>query len=78
MNVTIKPEFEKYIEQQVRAGHFSSPAAVLEAGLERLMLDELDEEALVAIEESRQQIARGEDLDWKVLSAQLRKKYLGE
>ena len=41
-------------------------------------LDELDEEDLAAIEESERQIARGEDLDWKEVSAQLRRKYLGE
>ena len=78
MNVPIKPEFEKFIEEQVKAGKFASPAAVLEAGLERLMFDELDEQDLAAIEESRSQIARGEDMDWRPVSARLRSKYLAE
>ena len=78
MNVPIKPEFEKFIEEQVKAGKFASPAAVLEAGLERLMFDELDEQDLAAIEESRSQIARGEDMDWREVSARLRSKYLAE
>jgi hypothetical protein len=41
-------------------------------------VDELDAEDLAAIEESENQIARGEDLDWKDVSARLRKKYLGK
>jgi hypothetical protein len=40
--------------------------------------DELDAEDLAAIEESEVQIARGEDLDWKVVSKELRRRYLGE
>ena len=78
MNVPIKPEFQKFIEQQVNSGRFASPAAVLEAGIERLMLDELDQEDLAAIKESRQQIERGEDLDWNEVATRLRTKYLGK
>ena len=40
--------------------------------------DELDEEDLAAIQESEEQIARGEVIDWKEASAMLRRKYLGE
>ena len=38
-------------------------------------VDELDEDDLVAIEESEQQVARGEDLDCNGVSARLRKEY---
>jgi putative addiction module CopG family antidote len=81
MNVALNPELERFIDEQVKAGRFASPAEVLEAGLARLMLDppdELDEEDLAAIDESEAQIARGEDLDWKEVSSELRRKYLGE
>jgi len=82
MNVSLKPELERFVEEQVKAGRFSSPAEVLEAGLARLMLDplpdELDAEDLAAIAESEEQIARGEDLDWKEVSKELRRRYLGE
>lgn len=83
MQITIeKPEFARFVEDQLKTGRFSTPAEVIEAGLERLMLDplvdELDDEDLAAIEESEQQIARGEDLDWKDVSARLRQKYLGK
>ena len=82
MNVTLKPELERFIEDQVNAGRFSSPTEVLEAGLARLMVeparDELDSEDLAAIDESEAQIARGEDMDWKDVSTRLRREYLGE
>lgn len=64
----------------MKAGHFSSPAEVVEAGLARLMLDpepdELDASDLAAIEESEQQIARGQDLDWREVRAKLLSCYL--
>jgi Arc/MetJ-type ribon-helix-helix transcriptional regulator len=83
MNISVdKPELEKFIDEKIRSGQFSSPAEVIEAGLARLMLDpisdDLDEQDLNAIEESEQQIDRGEDRDWRDVSAQLRKKYLGQ
>jgi len=40
--------------------------------------DELDDEDLAAIEESEEQIARGEDLDWNEVSKALRQRYLRE
>ena len=82
MNVALTPELERFVQDQVQSGRFASPEEVLEAGLARLMLDpapdELDEEDLAAIQESEEQIARGEDMDWNEASAILRRKYLGE
>ena len=81
MDVTLKPELQRFVDEQVRAGRFASPAEVLEAGLARLMLDpaadELDDEDLAAIKESERQIERGEDLDWRAESQRLRDTYLG-
>ena len=80
MIVSLSPELGKYVEQQIRAGRFTTPEEVVEAGLARLMLDPppdaLDDEDLAAIEESEAQIERGEDLDWGEVSAKLRQKYL--
>jgi len=82
MVARLKPELEQFIEQQVKAGRFASRDEMLEAGVARLMLDplrdELDEQDLAAIEESERQIAAGADLDWKQVSTQLRREYLGE
>jgi Arc/MetJ-type ribon-helix-helix transcriptional regulator len=77
-----KPELQNFVEEQVRRGYFASPSEVIEAGLAQLMLDsklpELDEETLAAIEHAEAQHARGECRDWKEVSAELRKKYMGE
>jgi hypothetical protein len=39
------------------------------------LTDELDEEDHAAIEESEEQIAQGRELDWVVVSRELRKRY---
>jgi putative addiction module CopG family antidote len=82
MDVSLKPELARFVEDQVKAGRFSSPGEVLEAGLARLMLDPvaegLDETDRAAIEESERQIADGQDMDWGEVSARLRREYLGE
>jgi len=56
MEVALKRELERFVDEQVRSGRFASVAEVLEAGLVRLMLDplpdELDDEDIAAIEES--------------------------
>ena len=76
-----KPELEEFVAEQVNAGHFASPEAVIEAGLARLMLDpdsdELDEETLAAIEEGNAQIERGEGIDFDQFAAEMRRKYSG-
>jgi Arc/MetJ-type ribon-helix-helix transcriptional regulator len=80
MTVSLNPELQRFVEDQVKIGRFSSPAEVLEAGLARLMLDpppeQFDEADRAAILRSEQQIARGEDLDWREGAGGLRRKYL--
>jgi Arc/MetJ-type ribon-helix-helix transcriptional regulator len=82
MQLRLKPSVQRFIDEQVRTGRFPSAQDVLEAGIARLMLDpppdELDADDLAAIEESEEQIARGESIDWKSASAQLRREFLGE
>lgn len=77
-----KPELRRFIEEQVRGGSFSSPADVVEAGLERLMLDltpdELDEETIRSIERAEAEFDRGEDRSFAEVAAEFRKKYLGK
>src|SRR5438128_8748420 len=40
MQISLKPELRRFIEQQVKAGRFSTLEEVLEAGVARLMLDD--------------------------------------
>lgn len=79
MNVQLSPALEKFVDDQVRQGHFSSASEVLEAGLARLMLDpepdELDATDVAELRESLAQMRRGEVLDWKQYSAQVRARY---
>lgn len=82
MNVQLKPELAKFVDDQVKEGHFSSPDDVVEAGLARLMLDpepdELDAQDVAELTESLRQMRHGEVVDWKDLSARLRRKHLHE
>lgn len=86
MNVPLTPALAKFIEDQVRAGRFTSPAEVVEAGLARLMLDpdpsvagaedELDDETLAALDEADAQFDRGEGIPLDDAFARLRTKHL--
>jgi Arc/MetJ-type ribon-helix-helix transcriptional regulator len=82
MNVRLKPELEKFLDDQVKAGNFPSTADAVEAGVARLMLDtepdELDQQDLDNIRESLAQMRRGEVVDAKQLHAQLRDRHLNK
>lgn len=77
MNVTLRPELERFIADQVNAGRYSSAAEAVEAveaGVTRLMLDpEPDARDLADLRESLGQMARGETIDARLLHAQLRR-----
>jgi Arc/MetJ-type ribon-helix-helix transcriptional regulator len=79
MDVQLKPELERFIEQQVSAGHFASRAEVLEAGLARLMLDpphdQMSTEQAAELRRSMEQMRRGEVVDWRQFSTPWRAKY---
>ena len=80
MNVKLKPELEKFVDDQVREGKFASATEVVEAGIARLLLDpapdSLDEEEAKEIAAALDEMRRGDVLDWKTYSAELRQKYL--
>jgi Arc/MetJ-type ribon-helix-helix transcriptional regulator len=80
MIISIDPELERYIHNQVKAGHFASSAAVIEAGIARLMLDPLpdalDVQDAADIRESLEQIKRGQVISRAELHETLGKKYL--
>jgi Arc/MetJ-type ribon-helix-helix transcriptional regulator len=81
MNIQVnKPEFEKFIDEQVRQGSFSSANEVIEAGLARLMLDsssdDFDAETKAAIDRAVGQFERGEDRSFKEFAAEFRARHL--
>jgi putative addiction module CopG family antidote len=79
VDVTLKPEVRRFVEEQVKTGRFSSPDEVLEAGVARLMLDSeepnLDEQTLKAIEHADAQLDRGEGVSAIQAFQRLRAKY---
>lgn len=82
MHLRLKPELEKFVNEQVEGGRFASATEVLEAGLARLMLDPepdiLDAQDVREIRTSLEQIKRGETMEWKEFSAEFLKKNLKE
>jgi Arc/MetJ-type ribon-helix-helix transcriptional regulator len=78
MNITINPEYERFIDEQVKAGRFSSPAEAMEAGIARLMLDAepdvLDDQDVADIQHSLEQLRRGEVIDAQTVHAGIRQR----
>jgi Arc/MetJ-type ribon-helix-helix transcriptional regulator len=75
-----KPELAKFVDDKVKSGDFPSREAVIEDALARMMDEEvaLTDEDVAAINESEEQIDRGEFVDFKEFAAQMRKKYAAE
>jgi Arc/MetJ-type ribon-helix-helix transcriptional regulator len=78
MNVRIDPKYEKFIDEQVKSGRFSSPEEAMEAGIARLMLDAepdvLDEQDVTDIRQSLHEMRYGNVVDAKTLHAEIRKR----
>lgn len=74
-----KPEVERFLDEEVRCGHFESRDAAIEAAVELMMqdqLEELDDETVEAINLGMDQIDRGETVDFHAFAAELRKKFV--
>jgi Arc/MetJ-type ribon-helix-helix transcriptional regulator len=82
MNISIDADYERFIEEQVKAGRFSSSAEAVEAGIARLMLDPeadvLDEQDVADIQQSLEEIKRGDVVDAKVFHAEIRKRFINK
>ncbi len=79
MDLSLTAESQKFIHEQITAGRYSSAEDVVEDALRRMMDEDvldLDDETLAAIDESEDQIERGQYRDWREVSAELRAKYL--
>jgi Arc/MetJ-type ribon-helix-helix transcriptional regulator len=73
--MTLTPEAQEFINEQVRAGRYPSAEAVVEAAIlefRNLALDELDDKAISAIKESDAEFDRGEGVELDVFRAEMR------
>jgi len=79
MNLRLQnPEFESYINEQVRLGNFPTPEAVIEDALAHRMFGEpvkLNGEDIAAIKEADEEFARGEGVDEEEAIRQVRSAY---
>jgi len=76
MTITLSPQTQRMLEDQLKKGNFASADEVLQAALQALdEVSELDEATLDAIDESEAQIARGEVLEWDEVLSRVRAKY---
>lgn len=79
MNVKLEPELERFIDDQVKAGHFPSADAAIAAAVDQMRADtesiSLTDEDWSYILESDRQIERGECVDFDVFAAEMRKRY---
>ncbi|HEX3359171.1 MAG TPA: hypothetical protein VHS31_19485 [Tepidisphaeraceae bacterium] len=75
-----KPKLQKFIDDQVQAGHFPSAQAAIETAVEQMMLDHgvLDDSTLAVIAKADAEYERGDFVEWRDVRDDLRKKYLGE
>ena len=77
---SIKPDVERFIEEQVNSGSFASRDAVIEAALLGMMSEQgehsLTGEDMAAIELADAQIDRGEFVDFAEFATKAREKYL--
>lgn len=77
-----KPDLERFLHEQVKAGFFPSPEAAVEAAVVQMMLDRkavsLTEQDAAAIEASEAEIDRGECVHLEDFAAAMRKKFCGE
>ena len=84
MNVSLKPELAKFIEDQVSAGRFGSADDAVNAVVARyvaeqeLLAEELDDDDVAALEEGLSQLDRGEGRPWEQVRAELQAKYLSD
>lgn len=78
MALSLSPEIQKLIEDRMQHNGFRSADDLVRAALDFFdRAEHLDEQDVAAIEEFEHQIDTGQDLDWKTVSANLRKTYLG-
>ncbi|MEG4961909.1 MULTISPECIES: type II toxin-antitoxin system ParD family antitoxin [unclassified Microcoleus] len=85
MNITLKPDHNKFIEAQVKSGKYSSVDEVIAAALELLadrsdrqqsdLYQEWVDETRPKVSAGLAQLERGEGIDGEIVIARLREKF---
>ena len=75
-----KPELERFIDDQVKAGLFPDHQTAVEAAIEQMMQSQqetgLDDETVEAINRAEEQIDAGHGIDFKNFATEMRKKFV--
>jgi putative addiction module CopG family antidote len=75
MHVSLKPDAQRFVEEQVKTGRFQTPDEVLQAAVDRMMTEsELDDDTADAINRAEAQIDRGEGINFDQFAADMRKR----
>jgi len=76
MQLSLRPEIQRFIDEQVKSGRFPTPEALVEAAIvEMREADDLDDDTIAAINEAEDQADRGEGTDLDVFRAQMTKRF---
>ena len=80
MTLTLRPELARFIDEQVKAGHYPTAEAVVEAALADMVTgqppaDALDEEDWAAIAEADAEFDRGEGMSREAFRAELARRF---
>jgi len=78
MTLNLRPEFQKFIDEQVQAGLYPSPEAVIETALADMQhAADPDDETIAAINEAKAQADRGEGIDFDTFRAEILSRHGG-
>lgn len=80
MILSLRPEIQRYIDDQVKSGRFPTPEAVIEHAIleaREAEVCEIDDETAAAINEAEEQADRGEGMDLDAFRAHISKRFTG-
>ena len=84
MDVQLKPDIQRFVEDQVKVGRYHSVDEAINEAVSRLRVEndllnqDLDDDDVAAIEEGLAQLNRGEGRSWESARADLRDRHLPE
>jgi antitoxin ParD1/3/4 len=80
MNLSLRPEIQRFIDEQVKTGRYPTPEAVVEAAVADMRDigdEELDDATIAAINEGEAQADRGEGVDLDTFRARMNQRFTG-